>query len=88
MPLLHESLILLGSDGYSGHGLLAVMEEQEGKLTCLSIFQAFSFIMSINIPLARPSPMVKTNVNEAGKYAPPLGVGIAKSQQSVDTGRG
>lgn len=67
VPLFRESLILQGSGSYQGHGFLMMMEEQEGKLTCISIFQAFSSIMSINIPLARPSHMAKINVTEAEK---------------------
>lgn len=53
-PLLHTSLILQGLGSHPGHGLLRMMEKKEGKLTCISIFQAFPSIVSINVPLARP----------------------------------
>lgn len=66
-----------------GHGFLTVMEEQEGKFTCINIFQAFSQVMSINIPLPRLSHIAKPSVNKAGKYTPPLVAGTAKSWQRM-----
>lgn len=65
-----------------------VMGETGDKLSSISIFQAFSSIMSINIPLARPSHMVKPNVSEARKYTLPLEAGNVVTAKSVDIGRG
>lgn len=85
MPLLHKSLTYLRPEGYPWHVLLMVMGEIGNKLSSMSIFQAFFSIMSINIPLARPSHMVKPSASEARKYSPPIEAGNVKSQRRVWT---
>ena len=65
---------------------------KEGKLTCISIFQAFPSILSVNILLARPgqksarakSPGQNLCQKQRNECVLPLVVGIARSQQSEE----